>query len=255
MDFKTIKISEANRCARLTLARPPLNVLNIAMLGEINRYLEGLIARDDLCALLIDGEGKAFSAGVDVPEHKKETVDKMIGTFHQTFRLMHKLPMPTVCAVHGGVYGGAMELAIFCDMILAADDLKIGVPEITLGVFPPLAIAHLSQIVGIQKAAELCYTGAVLDAAESLRIGLVNHVYPATEFPAAVDRFMMRLTRLSAFSLRQAKESFRRAVMHDFERALSATEAVYLKDLMSGADPTEGLAAFMEKRKPKWSHK
>jgi cyclohexa-1,5-dienecarbonyl-CoA hydratase len=215
------------------------------MLHEMNAYIESLIGRDDLCALVIDGEGKTFSAGVDVPEHTGDTGIEMIQTFHQTFRLMHKLPMPTVCAIHGGVYGGAMELAIFCDMILAADDLKIGVPEITLGVFPPVAVAFLSQLVGVNKAAELVYTGAIIDAAEALRIGMVNHVYPAHQFAESVAKFMKGLTRLSAFSLRQAKKAFHDAVLPGFEQALDT----------AGADPHEGLTAFIEKRRPSWEHK
>jgi len=251
-DFKHIKVSEGGRAARLTLARPPLNVLNIAMLREINTYLESLIPREDLCALLIHGEGKTFSAGVDVPEHKKDMADEMIGTFHRAFRLMHQLPMPTVAAVHGGAYGGAMELAIFADIILGADDMKIGVPEIKLGVFPPLAVAHLAHIVGIKKAAELIFTGSVLDADESLRVGLVNHVYPAAELMEAAEAFLKKLTSLSAYSLRKTKEAYRQVVVADFERSLAAAETVYLRDLMNGDDPTEGLAAFTEKRKPEW---
>ncbi len=250
--FELIKTSEADRIARLTLARPPLNVLNIAMLTEINAYLESLIGRHDLCALLITGEGKMFSSGVDVPEHKKDMAEKMIRTFHQTFRLMDRLPMPTLCAAHGGAYGGAMELAIFCDILLACDDLKIGVPEIKLGVFPPLAVAHLMQFVGSKKAAELIYTGSVVNAVEAQRIGLVNHVYPAAEFAPAVDQFVGQFKSLSAFSLGQAKRAFQRVVMKDFERALDEAEAIYLKDLMDGHDSNEGLAAFMEKRKPVW---
>ena len=251
-DFKLIKVAEGGRLARLTLARPPLNVVNIAMLGEINTYLESLIGREDLCALLINGEGKTFSAGVDVHEHKKDMVDDMIGTFHRAFRLMHQLPMPTVCAVHGSVFGGAMELAIFADIILASDDMKIGVPEIKLGVFPPLAMAHLAQIVGIKKAAELMFMGAALSADEALRAGVVNHVYPAAEFAASTEAFLKKLTSLSAFSLRKSKDAYRQVVMADFERALSVSERIYLKDLMNGHDPMEGLTAFTEKRKPEW---
>ncbi|MBI5867608.1 MAG: enoyl-CoA hydratase/isomerase family protein [candidate division Zixibacteria bacterium] len=251
-DRQYIKVTEADRIARLTLARPPLNVLNIAMLTEINAYLELLIGRRDLCVLLIIGEGKMFSSGVDVPEHKKDMAEKMIRTFHQTFRLMNRLPMPTVCAAHGGAYGGAMELAIFCDILLACDDLKIGVPEIKLGVFPPLAVAHLMQFVGSKKAAELIYTGAVMNAVEAQRIGLVNHVYPVAEFAAAVEQFIGQFKSLSAFSLGQAKRAFQRVVMKDFELALDEAEAIYLKDLMNGHDANEGLAAFMEKRKPAW---
>lgn len=251
-DFKLIKVADSGRVARLTLARPPLNVLNIAMLREINTCLESLAGREDICALLIHGEGKAFSAGVEVHEHKKDMADEMIGTFHRAFRLMHRLPMPTVAAVHGGAYGGAMELAIFCDILLASDDMKIGVPEIKLGVFPPLAMAHLAHIVGIKKAAELMFTGSVLSADEALHAGLVNHVYPAGDFAESTEAFLKRLTSLSAYSLRKTKDAYRQVVMADFERALSVAETVYLKDLMNGHDPTEGLAAFTEKRKPEW---
>ena len=254
-DFQFIKVAETDRIAHLTLARPPLNVLNIALLTEINAYLESLIARRDLCALLIDGDGKMFSSGVDVPEHKKDMVATMIRTFHQTFRLMNRLPMPTICAAHGGAYGGAMELAIFCDIVLASDDLKIGVPEIKLGVFPPLAVAHLMQFVGAKKAAELIYTGAVVNAAEAQRIGLVNHVFPAADFTKSAGQFVAQFKSLSAFSLGHAKRAFQRVVMRDFDHALDEAESIFLTDLMEGHDPNEGLAAFIEKRKPVWKDK
>jgi len=162
------------------------------MLREVNHYLESLMEAEGVCVLVIDGEGQTFSAGVDVPEHTSAYADEMIHTFHATFRIMHRLPMPTVCAVHGGVYGGAMELAIFCDIILAADNLKIGVPEITLGVFPPLAIAHMSKLIGVHKAAELIFMGTIVTADEALRIGLVNHCYPAEQFQASTEAFVNR---------------------------------------------------------------
>lgn len=254
-DFEFIKVSEAGQTARLVLARPPLNVLNIAMLEEINLYLLSLEDRTDLCVLSITGEGKHFCAGVDVPEHRKKTIAKMLGTFHETFRLLHRLPMPTVCAVQGGAYGGGMELALFCDIVLAADDLKIGVPEITLGVFPPLAIAHLAQIVGTQRAAELVYTGKIVEAPEAQRLGLVNHVFPAADLPEALEKLTARLGKLSAFSLCKAKDAFRAVVSPDFARRLDTAEKIYLKELMTGEDPVEGLNAFMEKRAPVWKQR
>jgi cyclohexa-1,5-dienecarbonyl-CoA hydratase len=251
--YESIKVSEADRAARLTLARPPVNVLNIAMISEINRYLESLTDRTDLCVLAIDAEGKHFCAGVDVPEHKKETVEGMLGAFHQTFRLLNRLPMPTVCAAHGGAYGGGMELVMFCDLVLAADDLKIGVPEITLGVFPPPAIAHLCKLMGMNRAAEFVFTGKIVGADEAQRVGLVNHVYPAAELKAATDKLVGKLAKLSAFSLRKAKEALRAVAMGDFDAALDTVERIYLKELMSGQDPSEGLLAFTEKRAPQWT--
>lgn len=252
--YQFIKFSESDRAARLTLARPPVNVLNIAMLREVNACLDHVADRTDLCALLIEAEGAVFSAGVDVPEHKQETVAEMMEAFHGAFRRLNALSMPVVAAAQGGAYGGGMELAIFCDILLAADDLKIGVPEITLGVFPPVAVAHLAHIVGINKAAELIFTGATIDAHEALRIGLANHVFPAAQFRDEVNRFLGRLTRLSAFSLRQTKQAFKRAMASDFTRALEKAEVVYLHELMAGSDPTEGLVAFIEKRNPVWKN-
>lgn len=251
--YECIKASEGDRAARLTLARPPVNVLNIAMISEINRYLETLINRTDLCVLVIDAEGKHFCAGVDVPEHKKETVDQMLRGFHKTFRLLNRLPMPVLCAAQGGAYGGGMELVMFCDLVLAADDLKIGVPEITLGVFPPPAIAHLCKLMGLNRAAEFVFTGKIVGAEEALNAGLVNHIYPAAELKAATEKLAGKLTKLSAFSLRKAREALRAAAMSDFEATLDTVERIYLKELMSGQDPSEGLAAFAEKRPPQWT--
>lgn len=247
-----IRVQDEGRFARMTLSRPPVNVLNIAMLRSINDYLTSLASRGDLCALLIDAEGPVFSAGVDVPEHRRDTVEQMIGTFHQTIRLIDDLPMPVVAAVHGGAYGGGMELAIFCDMILASDDLKIGVPEITLGVYPPVAVAYLSRLIGFHRAAELILTGRLLTAAEAHGMGLVNHVYSAPEFRREVNSFMRQLTTRSAFSLRNTRRALRRASLLTFEESLAAAESIYLRDLMSGYDPTEGLDAFVEKRPPVW---
>jgi cyclohexa-1,5-dienecarbonyl-CoA hydratase len=250
--WEAIKTSESGRIARMTLARPPLNVLNIAMIGEMNQYVTLLSGRTDLCALVIDAEGDHFCAGVDVPEHKAETVGDMLGTFHELFRLLYRLPFPVVCGARGGTYGGGMELACSCDIIIAADDIKIGVPEITLGVFPPVAIAQLAGLVGTAKAAELIYTGTVVGADEALRIGLVSRVCPAAELAEVVDKTAGRLAKQSAFALRHARAAFRQAAMPNFESVLAGAESAYLNDLMTGADPVEGLAAFMEKRKPQW---
>ena len=252
MDNSFIETREHARYAHLTLLHPPLNILNIAMLKRINDYLESLSSRKTLCALLIDAQGPAFSAGVDIPEHRIETVAEMLGTFHQTIRLLHRLPMPVVAAVHGGTYGGGMELAAFCDIVLASDDLKIGVPEITLGVYPPVAVALLTQVIGYRYAAEMILTGQVIGAKVASDIGLVNHVYPASQFRNHVSDYMEKFTRLSAYSLGQTRRALRDASWSTFEAALKASETSYLDELMKGSDPVEGLTAFMEKRQPQW---
>jgi enoyl-CoA hydratase/carnithine racemase len=126
------------------------------------------------------------------------------------------------------------------------------VPEITLGVYPPVAVALLAQVTGYRYAAEMILTGQVFDADTASRIGLVNHIYPAGLFRNHVSDYMEKFTRLSAFSLGQTRRALRNASWNSFEEALAAREAAYLEELMKGSDPAEGLAAFMQKRPPQW---
>jgi len=247
-----IRVREDNRVLRLTLARPPLNVLNIAMLHEIGTAAGAMRTRPDLCAVLIDAEGSVFSAGVDVPEHRQETVRAMLAAVHTAIRAILALPMPTVAAVQGGAYGGGLELAMACDMILAAENAKFAFPEITLGVFPPFAAAILPQTVGRNLARELILTGRVFDATEALQFGLLSGVLPAGNFMTEVDGFVEQFRSLSAFSLSRAKSACRLADQEQLDKALQQIEAVYLEDLMQGEDPGEGLTAFIEKRTPRW---
>jgi enoyl-CoA hydratase/carnithine racemase len=126
------------------------------------------------------------------------------------------------------------------------------VPEITLGVYPPVAVALLAQVTGYHYAAEMILTGHVIDAETASETGLVNHVYPAGIFRDQVSDYMEKFTRLSAFSLGQTRRALRNASWNSFEEALTASEASYLEELMRGSDPAEGLAAFMRKRPPQW---
>jgi cyclohexa-1,5-dienecarbonyl-CoA hydratase len=178
----------------------------------------------------------------------------MLGTVHEMFRIVHGLPMPTVCAIDGVALGGGLELAIACDCILASDRAQFAFPEIKLGVFPPLAVAYLHHVIGEKLAAEMVLTGEKISAHRAHAIGLINQVFPVESFAASVDAFLARFQSLSAFALRQTKAAMRRAAGDTFARALAESERVYLKDLMSGKDPDEGIRAFMEKRGPRWRH-
>jgi cyclohexa-1,5-dienecarbonyl-CoA hydratase len=249
-----IKVTEAPHAAFLTLARPPLNVLNIEMIGQMSAALEPLAQRRDLCALVIAAEGAHFCAGVDVGEHRAETVRSMLESFHGFIRLLHRFPAPVVAAVQGNALGGGMELACLCDITVAASNLRLGLPEITLAVFPPVAMAHLHRRVGVATAAELIFTGRTLDAQEALRLGLVSRVCEEAELPQVTQEIVRRLARHSAHALRHTRRAFRAAALPDFESALAGVERCYLEDLMKGRDPSEGLAAFLEKRKPDWLH-
>ena len=247
-----ITITTDPNAYRITLADPPLNILDITMLEELRDAIARV--RPDRHALVIDAQGeKAFSAGASVADHVGEKVAIMLKHFHDCFRLLARLDLVTVALVRGAALGGGCELAMACDFVLASDRAKFGQPEINLGVFPPVAAYQLSRLTSPRKGLELLLTGDALDASAAERAGLVNAVFPAAEFDARADEWLRRLYKQSASSLRFTKRAFRLAQAADFEEKLAAVEGLYLEELMKTSDANEGLAAFMEKRKPAWS--
>jgi len=239
---------------RITLADPPLNILDIAMLEE----LRDAIARvaPDKHALIIDAQGdKAFSAGASVQDHLGDRVATMLEKFHDCFRMLAKLDVVTIALVRGAALGGGCELALACDFVLASDRARFGQPEINLGVFPPVAAYQLSRQTAPRKGLELLLTGDIIDAATAERLGLINAIFPLTEFDARADEWLQRLYRQSASSLRFAKRAFRLAQSAGFNERLAEVERLYLDELMATSDANEGLIAFTEKRKPVWSGK
>jgi cyclohexa-1,5-dienecarbonyl-CoA hydratase len=254
MDFQHISFEKGDGVARLTLNKPPYNVLNIAMMREINAALEGLEADGSIKVLVFEAaEGsKAFSAGVDVSEHTADKVEEMIEVFHRIFRLLDALEAPTVAVVNGAALGGGCELALFCDIVIASERASFGQPEIQVGVFPPVAAVALPDIIGPKKAIEMVLIGDRIRAAEAERLGLVNKVVPPEELKEAADEFVGKLTKLSSAVLRLTKRAVRLGSAGDFTEGLAAVEELYLGPLMATEDAHEGLAAFMEKRSPVW---
>ncbi len=251
-DYKHIRFETVERVAYITLCREDLNVLNIAMMEEINTALESLTGGNDLKALVFKADGKAFSAGVDVSEHTAELVDKMINTFHMMFRLLDGMQCPTIAFVQGAALGGGCELACYCDMVVAAEGVRFGQPEIKVGVFPPVAAAVFPCHVHLKQVYELLLTGDVIKAEQAMEIGLVNRVLPRENFAADCEAWLARLTTNSAAILRLTKKAIRAGLNKPFKDALSVAEQIYLREMMSTRDAHEGLAAFMEKRAPKW---
>jgi cyclohexa-1,5-dienecarbonyl-CoA hydratase len=251
--YETIRLTREGGVATLTLDHPPLNVLNVAMMREMNDALAGLVGDTRLKVLVIRAEGKAFSAGVDVGEHTADMVEEMIEVFHDIFRNMAAIHAPIVAAVQGAALGGGCELTIFADIVLASEKAKFGQPEIQVGVFPPIAAVVLPHIVGWGKALELMLTGDIIRADEALRIGLANQVHPLFAFDAKVDEFVAKMAGLSAPVLQLTKRSVTETANLSWVPALERVEELYLKELMATKDAHEGLAAFLEKRKPVWN--
>jgi cyclohexa-1,5-dienecarbonyl-CoA hydratase len=254
MSFQHITFEKQDGVARLTLNKPPLNVLDIAMMREINAALESLADDASVRVLVFEAaEGsKAFSAGVDVSEHTADKVEEMIEVFHRMFRLLDGLEMPTVAVVGGAALGGGCELVLFCDMIIASEKASFGQPEIQVGVLPPIAVVALPAIIGPKKALEMVLIGDRIRAAEAERVGLVNKVVPPEELRAAADEFVGKLAKLSGAVLRLTKRAVRVGSDGSFADGLTTVEELYLGLLMETEDAHEGLAAFMEKRAPVW---
>lgn len=252
MGFEFIGFENDGIVARIVLRRPPLNILNAAMIAELNRALRDLRSDSGLRALVISAEGKAFSAGVAVEDHLPDKVRFMIEGFHDVFRHLRKLACPTIAAVQGAALGGGCELACFADVVIATETASFGVPEIKLGVFPPVAAVHFPSRIGAARTMQLVLSGEVLPAARALGIGLVDKVLPPERLEEAVREEVARFKEKSATALRLAKRALVAGSDADFELRLREVERLYLDDLMKTPDATEGLKAFLEKRAPVW---
>ena len=253
MALQFIDWQYADGVGRLTLKRPPLNVLNIAMLRELGDALGEAAREESLRALVLRAEGKLFSAGVDVADHTADKVGEMIPLVDRVCAALADFPAPTLAVVHGHALGGCCELALCCDLIVAAEGANFGQPEIKLATVAPIASLRLPPLIGYRRAAEMLFTGDTIGAAEAARIGLINRAVPADELDKTVEELVGKLTTLSAAALRVGKRAARLGA--DGWANLPEMERLYLVDLMSSEDALEGLAAFMEKRAPVWKHR
>ncbi len=239
--------------AALTLNRPPVTVLHISMLEEMEGALDALALDKSVRALILRAEGKMFSAGVDVGDHTPEKVGKMIPLFDRVCVKLAGLPVPTIAAVHGHALGGGCELVLCCDLAVIAEGAKIGQPEIQLAAIAPIAALRLPHLVGYRAAADILFSGRNLTAQEALQIGLVNAVVPGE----SVIGWAMEKAKQVASLSRAAQTINKRALklgIGDWAEALPEMERIYLNELMNTKDAEEGLAAFLEKRSPDWKH-
>jgi cyclohexa-1,5-dienecarbonyl-CoA hydratase len=241
--------------ARITLIHAPLNVIDVPMMQELAEALKDLDAHPDISTIVFAGDGKAFSAGVDVAAHTPDKVEQMLARFHAVIRALVATKKVTIAAVHGHCLGGGAELAMVCDMVYTTQDAQWGFPEITLACYPPVACTALAALVGQKRAAELILTGRIIGGKEAAEIGLANRSVPENELLKALDECMEHLRTLSPAALAIAKKaSYAWDSMH-FDKGLARAEKIYFEDLMKTEDAREGIRAFMEKRQPQWAGK
>ena len=250
--YQKLMVSLQAPVARIILANPPVNVIDVAMMEELLVAMQQVEARADIAAVVFAGSDRAFSAGVDVSAHTPDKVRDMLVKMHAVMRALADTRKMTIAAVRGNCFGGGAELAAMCDLVFTTDTSNWGFPEITLGCFPPVAAVVLSAIVGQKRAADLILTGRRISGEEAMRIGLANEAVPDNELSEVVDEAAERLGKLSAASLATTKKALYAWDAIHFDKGLARAEKIYLEELMKLDDAREGIAAFMEKRQPVW---
>ena len=255
MTYSTIQFHPGPRVASIVLNRPPLNIINLEMLDELNAAWSEMEDLKAQVAVFSAAGDRAFSAGVDVADHMPGKIEGMIEKFHHLIRRIRKSDCVTIAAIQGHTLGGGAELALVCDLVVATTETKIGQPEISLGCYPPVAAAYLPAAIGFHKASEMVLLGEPVDAAEAERVGLINKVVPRANLNDTVDEYVDKLLAKSAVVLALTKRALREGAGHHFEKALDRSQELYLRDLARTEDMVEGMSAFLEKRPPAWRNR
>jgi cyclohexa-1,5-dienecarbonyl-CoA hydratase len=249
-----VRVRRDGGVAWTTIDRPPLNVLNMALMDELDEALDELEADRSLRLIVLEGAGKVFSAGVDIGEHMGEQIGPMLDAFTRVAARLIDGDVPIMAVVQGAALGGACELVALCDLAIVADDARIGVPEIGLAVVPPVAAALFPGMIGRQRAAALVLTGEPISGADAARWGLVWRSVPAADLHAEAAQVAAGFQAKSASALRLARRSLRVST-EDLLGAIDRANGLSVEDLPESADAQEGLRAFLEKRPPRWVHR
>lgn len=244
-----VHLEVADGVGTIRLDRPPMNALNVTVQEEIRAAATEAAERDDVRAVVVWGGEKVFAAGADVKEMAQMSYIDMVhrsGPLQTSFTAIAKIPKPVVAAVTGYALGGGCELALCADIRIAADDAKMGQPEILLGVIPGAGgTQRLARLVGPSKAKDMVFTGRFVGAEEALRIGLVDKVVPAADVYAEAHRWASRFVNAPPFALRAAKEAIDRGLGTDLDTGLEIERQGFAA-LFATEDRTTGMTSFVE---------
>jgi enoyl-CoA hydratase/carnithine racemase len=252
----TVELAVSGRVATLTITNPPLNVITAEMRAALLEHCLHLGGRSDISVVVVEGAGdRAFSAGSDIKQFPKDAfsgVGKVRVEQHVLDRLMH-LPQVTIAKLHGHVLGGGAAIMLACDLRVAAQDTRIGLPEIKVGVFPAGGATHfVARQIPIAKAKEMILLGETLSAQEALAAGLINRLVERAELEAATNGLASRLCALPGNALAAAKKAINTAYTGTFEQG-QTTEIEEFAKLFGHPNMNEGMAAFFEKRPAKFT--
>jgi cyclohexa-1,5-dienecarbonyl-CoA hydratase len=254
-EFKHIKFKVEGNVARLTLSRPEHNLLNEAMLRELSDGVSVAGDREDVKLIVLDSACKVFCGGIDLGEYTSQRVFQMLDAFHAAFAGMLEVGKPVICVVNGPAIGGGAELAAFGDFVIATPKARFAQPEISIGVFPPLASTILPFLVGPKVALELVLTGEPVTAERALELGLINRLVPETQLQAAVSDLIQRIGSHSGPVLTMAKKAILSGMGMSLKDGLKNSMNIFLNELYRLEDSQEGLRALVEKRKPTWKNR
>jgi enoyl-CoA hydratase len=250
--YETIITETRGRVGLVTLNRPKaLNALNATLVGELNKVLEAYDADRAIGCIVITGSERAFAAGADIKEMSSLSYpDTYLDDFITSWDRVAARRKPIIAAVAGFALGGGCELAMMCDIIIAADTAKFGQPEIKLGVIPGAGgTQRLTRVIGKAKAMDMCLTGRMMDAAEAERAGLVARIVPASDLLDEAMKAAETIASMSLPSVMTAKESVNRAYETTLSEGLRFERRVF-HALFATQDQKEGMAAFVDKRPP-----
>jgi len=250
--LKHIHLDTAQGVARITLNRPPANVLSVEMMQELATAIESLEYQREVKLVTLFGSGKYFSAGFELGDHLGDRAYMMLESFRRIFEAIAKVDKPTLAVVAGPALGAGSILAAACDMALAAQSAKLGHPEIRGGVFNTVAAALLPRLVGRKRAFEILMMGTSLAAADAERLGLITRAVPDDRLEAEVAAIVQRFQEASAPVVQLTRRAITGGLDLSYEDAVRHAEDVYLNQLLATQDVEEGLRAVSEKRKPAW---
>ena len=254
-EFQYVKFKIDGSVARLTLNRPEHNLLNETMLRELADGVLFAGDREDVKIIVLDSAMRVFCGGIDVGEYTSQRVFQMLDAFHAAFSGMLEVAKPVICVVNGPAIGGGAELAAFGDFVIATPKARFAQPEISIGVFPPLASTILPFLVGPKFALELVLTGEPVTAERALDLGLINRLVPEIQLQQAVSDLIMRITSHSGPVLTMAKRAILGGMGMSLKDGLKHSMNIFLNELYRLEDSQEGLKAMVEKRKPNWKNR
>ena len=257
MAYQNILVETRGKIGIIRLNRPQaLNALNAALIAELTQAVQAFEADAGIACMIVTGSEKAFAAGADIKEMAdKSYMDAFMGDFAANWDALARARKPTVAAVAGFALGGGCELAMMCDLVIAADTAKFGQPEIKLGVIPGIGgTQRLTRAVGKAKAMDLCLTGRMMDAAEGERSGLVARVVPAANLMDEAMKVAETIASMSLPVVMIAKESVNRAFETTLAEGMKFERRVF-HSLFATADQKEGMAAFVAKRPAKFENR